>query len=666
MSLPTPNLDDRKFQDLVDEAKKRIPLYCPEWTDHNVSDPGVTMIELFAWMTETILYRLNQLPEIHYRKFMEMFGVTLKEPLPAQADVDFWLSAPLESAVSISKQTEVSTTQTEITEPIVFTTDIDFDIVPPKWVRASLRRSRQESTLEELDFVSLQYSLEEAEGIGIFSDEPKAGDALYLGFENDLSHHILRCHMRFVENSGVGVDPKKPPPYHWQGFTGEANQPWTDCDVGSDSTGCMNKDGQVELFLPQLQQREIGGHSLFWIRVELKDLDDDASGTKPFQKSPKLLGLTTETAGCTIPASHSRQVDKEMIGESSGEPNQRFRLQRTPLLKRESQTKLTVHMEGEPEEVWEERTDFADSDAYSKHYTVDGITGEICFGPAVRQPDGTIKLYGKIPSKGATLTIENYRYGNSLSTNIEPGALNVLKSSIPYIDRVTNRRQAKRGTDAESVESGMARMPGLLRSRERAVTADDFEFLSMQQFPDQIGRVQCIQPTPDESVEVIPGQFYVLVIPRLYSVSGYISAQSLEPPNKLLDDLRAYLDRKRLLTARIHVTSPEYHWVAVQIKARLVIGAAPDEVRNEILARLYRFLNPLIGGEQGKGWPFGRSLSETDIGGCLYGLPEVLYISQITLCNVDADGKPRVAIGPVVEVSRHGTIASGLHQVEFL
>ena len=63
MSLPTPELDDRRFQDIVDEAKRRINRLCPEWTDHNVSDPGVALIELFAWMTEMTLYRLNQIPE---------------------------------------------------------------------------------------------------------------------------------------------------------------------------------------------------------------------------------------------------------------------------------------------------------------------------------------------------------------------------------------------------------------------------------------------------------------------------------------------------------------------------------------------------------------------------------------------------------------------------
>src|SRR4051794_2404263 len=60
MSLPTPNLDDRTFQELVDEAKRYVQRRCPSWTNHNVSDPGVTLIETFAWMTDLLLYRLNR------------------------------------------------------------------------------------------------------------------------------------------------------------------------------------------------------------------------------------------------------------------------------------------------------------------------------------------------------------------------------------------------------------------------------------------------------------------------------------------------------------------------------------------------------------------------------------------------------------------------------
>src|ERR1043165_3204620 len=109
MPLPTPQLDDRRFQDIVDQAKKLIPQYCPEWTDHNVSDPGVTLIELFAWMTEMLLYRVNQTPDKMEVKFLELLGVRLHPPLPARAPVTFRLSAPQPASVTIPENTEVAT-----------------------------------------------------------------------------------------------------------------------------------------------------------------------------------------------------------------------------------------------------------------------------------------------------------------------------------------------------------------------------------------------------------------------------------------------------------------------------------------------------------------------------------------------------------------------------
>src|SRR4030042_3843441 len=108
MALQAPNLDDRKFQDIVREARSKIPLYCPKWTDYNLSDPGITVIELFAWMTDILLYRLNRVPEKNYIKFMELIGLRLKPPRPATVDVTFRLSAPQPEPVTIPRGTELA------------------------------------------------------------------------------------------------------------------------------------------------------------------------------------------------------------------------------------------------------------------------------------------------------------------------------------------------------------------------------------------------------------------------------------------------------------------------------------------------------------------------------------------------------------------------------
>ena len=109
MSLPAPDLDDRRFQDIVDEAKRRINRLCPDWTDHNVSDPGVALIELFAWMTEMTLYRLNQVPDRMYVKFLELVGVELFSAVPARHDLELNLTAPPAEPVRIPGRTQEST-----------------------------------------------------------------------------------------------------------------------------------------------------------------------------------------------------------------------------------------------------------------------------------------------------------------------------------------------------------------------------------------------------------------------------------------------------------------------------------------------------------------------------------------------------------------------------
>src|SRR2546423_346895 len=113
MALPVPNLDDRRFQELVNESKRLVQQKCPEWTDHNVHDPGVTLIELFAWMTDQVIYRLNRVPDKVYVKFLELLGVRMFPPTAARAPVTFWLAASQPEVVRIPSGTQVATVRTE-------------------------------------------------------------------------------------------------------------------------------------------------------------------------------------------------------------------------------------------------------------------------------------------------------------------------------------------------------------------------------------------------------------------------------------------------------------------------------------------------------------------------------------------------------------------------
>src|SRR5260370_34678953 len=109
MPLPDIQLDDRRFEDLVAEARRRIPAYTPEWTDFNDSDPGITLIQLFAWLQEMILYRLNRVPQKNFVKFLELVGIELNPAAAAQVELTFKLtSKDLPDAIAIPQGTRVS------------------------------------------------------------------------------------------------------------------------------------------------------------------------------------------------------------------------------------------------------------------------------------------------------------------------------------------------------------------------------------------------------------------------------------------------------------------------------------------------------------------------------------------------------------------------------
>jgi len=666
MALPKPKLDDRQFQDLVDEAKKRIPRYCPEWTDHNVSDPGVTLIELFAWMTDILLYRLNQVPDLHKVTFMEMLGIQLREPVPARAPVTFWLSHPQRLPVIIPAGTEVASTQTERETSIVFSTVRDLRIVPPELQavlsRITGRGNRQSFREQNLRRVEAGFG-----GFEVFSSVPQVNDALYFGFSNDLSHHILGLEFDFDPAGGAGVDPTLPP-YVWEASTGDPESRWEPCDVEFDTTHSMNTAGRVQLHLPKMGRYDFGQGDRFWVRARIKEItpQEQLEGMRPYERTPVLRRAQVATWGGTVEGIHAEVITDEFLGQSDGTPGQRFQLQFTPVLRREAGETLVVQVDGEGEQVWIEVPDFSESDAASRHFTLDSLSGEVRLGPAIRQPDGTIKLYGAVPPRHANLIFRRYRHGGGEEGNVQTGVLNTLKTAIPYVARVSNRRPAWGGLDAESLEAAAMRVPAMLRSRDRAVTEEDFEFLAMQALPAAIGRVKCLQPRPASAGRVAPGQVYLLVIPRVERPEGYLEPDQLELNPTDIAALTAHLDERRLLTTRLDIRPPAYYWVSCHVQLRAAPGADQTQIEEETLQRLYRFLNPLTGGPEGKGWPFGRDLYVSDVYQCLQGLPNVLFIRNVQMYVARAGGAAQGEPVESVEVIAHGVIASAHHQVEFV
>src|SRR3712207_3420841 len=210
MSLPAPNLDDRRFQDIVDEAKRRITRYCPDWTDHNVSDPGVALIELFAWMTEMTMYRLNQVPDRLYIKFLELVGVELFSAVPARVDLLFTLTAPRDERVRVPAGTQVGTERSGDEEPVVFLTDEELRIEPPELVACLTHDGgRFSDHWDELR--------REASVVRLFPTL-QPDEAVYFGLAQSAAANLIRLDVT-TGPEGAGVDPRRPPRV-WEAWDG--------------------------------------------------------------------------------------------------------------------------------------------------------------------------------------------------------------------------------------------------------------------------------------------------------------------------------------------------------------------------------------------------------------------------------------------------------------
>src|SRR5262245_34405930 len=244
--LPDIVLDDRQFQELVNEARVRVARRCPEWTDHNVSDPGITLIELFSWLTETLIYRVNRIPSKLHVALLELLGMRLRPPTVARTQVRFRLAAPPESEdVRIpGGETEVATLRLGPEEPVVFQTDEDFTIPVARPITYAVQRDGKASDVGVARGVASPKGPDQLP----FASPPKVGDALYLAFDKPLDRLMIQVDVDCSQARGAGVDPEDPP-LRWE--VSVADGDWAEAEVLEDRTGGFNYgSGIVELQLP--------------------------------------------------------------------------------------------------------------------------------------------------------------------------------------------------------------------------------------------------------------------------------------------------------------------------------------------------------------------------------------------------------------------------------
>ena len=694
-NLPKSDLDDRKYEDLLQECILRIPRYCPEWTNYNPSDPGITLIELFAWLTDQMLMRFNQVPRRNYITFLEMLGMRLQPPTPAQTELTFYLVAELPDAYTIPQGIEVAVERSSHPNPIIFSTDEPLTITKPK-INHLLTAEIAENKPQILrDRLTNFWTLREAEWSGselaLFNEHPQPGNCFYLVLDpaDPIAGNAIALTVKGQEATPTGINPNAPP-RSWQAWNGNQWQPilLTETDDGTQgfSFSDLSRQGgdplqgaDIILHLPlKFPIAHFSTYRGKWLRCVCNS-STNTRDQPPYQRTPRIVGLKIRSLGGTVVASQSEIIEDEIIGVSNGNPGQTFQLQARPVLQRREDEYLIVTTPGELPQTWQEVADFANSQPSDRHYVIDSLSGIVQFGPLVREPNQLRALteeriqyqthrkqprilsasnleqqYGMIPPKGATLRMSRYRSGGGKQGNVLAGTLDTLKSAVPYVAQVTNHIPARNGTDAETLEQLTLKVPQILRTRDRAVTQEDFEILTIQGGQGAVARAHCLPNNPQK-----PGTVELLVIPNI-DTQEIERARGIHPDLfRLNDQLKArilsYLDERKLLGVKVECLEPNYVGVTVQTEVALETKyqnpVAQEEILFQLQVALYRFLNPVTGGIDGQGWRLGQPLYPSDIVALCQTIPGIRYLGAIQLFELRYFNNEWVRLPPTPSIN---------------
>ncbi len=449
------------------------------------------------------------------------------------------------------------------------------------------------------------------------------------------------------------ASPATPPRLIWEYWD---NSDWSKLTI-RDETEAFTRSGLVEFMAPS----DFSSHSEFedkdrhWLRVRLE------SGEYEFK--PKLNQLLLNTTM----ASQNITIRDEMFGSSDGSENQMFKTRRAPVLSGQklevrepeppSASEQVVIMKEEGKDAisvidrrgrketwvcWHETPDFYGSGPRDRHYILNHLTGDIQFGDGIN---------GLIPPVGnGTLRMSHYKSGGGTSGNKAENTIIQLKTTVPYVEKVTNTEAAEGGADAESLESLVSRAPRTIRHRNRAVTLEDYEDLAMLASP-KVARAKCIPlynlKTDPFAEDKSPGETSVIIVP-------HSNDDKPLPSQGLINRVMKYLEEFGLPTVNVSVVGPLYISVNDELEVALISLEGASVVEQAVHQKLTKFLHPLTGGLDGKGWAFGRAPYKSDFYALIETVPGVDYIRFL---KVDPEGHEGI------KKKGHFLVYSGVHKI---
>lgn len=695
MPIQPPALDDRSFQDLVDDLLARIPAHAPEYLHAQVGDPGRTLIELFAWLADTILYRANLIPERQRLAFLRLLGLPLRSAQAARGLISLKLddeeagsvvlpaltklagAVPFESRTPISllpvtahafcKRPLAAEEEAKIGTKVLSRLPDVYELggKRPRYYVTTPVFAGGEASADGFDLVrdTIDGSLWIALVAKTAARVADVRETLGRGLDGDAQ----------VLNVGVAPSIEIPAlfeavadrarvPHVWEMTTGGGVgkpplvrlEPLTDTSVGLTRRGVMRlllpaasaigapPTGLAAPFQagvgegpPRLDDEALGARVVTWIRLR-----PDQQGKE------RVESLKLSWAGINAIEIDQRKTQSAVIvGTSAGTPDQSF------WLGAESIEPETLVLEVEQDggfAPWQRVEDLALVGRDAAAFTLDPEAGTVRFGDGMR---------GAIPPSGARVRAASLRAGGGSGGNLPPKSLSKLsdptdirRQRVTRPIKVEQALATEGGQDRESLAEAERRIPAYLRHRDRAVTADDFQRVAADTPGVLLGRVEVLPRfKPQQRRPDVPGVVSVMVLP----FKAVRQAPNPRADRPLIEAVHAYLDARRVLGTELYVIGCEYVPIALSVGVELREGYPREETLLGVRDALRSHLWPLVpGGPERIGWPLNRPVRDRELEVVVAQVPGVLEVNGVNIFERRQDSWSRVqALGSSTVVS---------------
>jgi hypothetical protein len=649
MPVNVPAIDGRRYDDLLAEAVARIRVHNPEWTNFNRSDPGITLLELFAFLTENVLYRADLIPERNRLKFLSLLGVPLQPAAPAHGIVTVANERGPMTTVTLNADVEVRAGE------VPFRTTMAFDVLPVETrvyykkrvpltdeVREVYRKlyaallldtgptgdldPYQTVLLDGTDPAGVDLVTETADGaiwvavvaragVTDLDDVRKAigGRVLNLGVvpvvsdpgrtlspagtSTDQSEGHLEYATPSTPDGLLPADPRQRVPR----YQNRDARPGTNVllrpgivQVGLPDwrslrlwTNMEPTEAGVDQFPPALDDPRIADRVVTWLRIR-------APGTA----QARLLWIGANAA----PVVQRAHVAGEILPDGTGQPDQTVTLATVPVIP--GSVRVAVTPTGSPPSPaadWVEIPDLLDAgpEVPVPDPSLPPGTTRAPAGPtdvfALDAEAGTLRfgdgLRGRRPPPGAQLRA-TYDYGLGRAGNVGARSIN-SGPALPPGFTVANPVRTWGGADAESVTEGEKQIARYLQHRDRLVNAEDFQTITRRTPGVEIARVDVIPAYRPSAGPDLPGGAPGAVTLLLVPAQDPVQPDAPTPDRFFLDTVCRHLDPRRLVTTELHLRGPDYVpiWISIGIDA--VSGESLAEVSTRVRSELLGVLSPL-------------------------------------------------------------------------